>query len=322
MPQPPHFGKPSLSPPPAVWQGAFTVDVEDYYQVDAFSDRVHRDQWHTFESRVLNSTRRLLDLMAAANVRGTFFVLGHIAQLHPELVQEICDAGHELGCHGYWHRSVHRMTPAEFREDMQEATKLLEDLSGRRVVAFRAPNFSIREQTWWALEILAELGYTIDSSIFPVRHDRYGMPSAPREPHLLNLPAGPIWEFPPTVYRWMRMNIPVSGGGYFRLFPYAFSRHCLQRVSRNDGLPLMFYIHPWELDPEQPRLPASWKSRFRHYQNLRWTAPRLQRLFADLRFGTLSDVLNEWQVRHAGQETPLEPGVSEVSINSPEVALG
>lgn len=270
---------------------AFTVDVEDYFHVTAFARTVSPAAWGDFESRVVNNTRRMLRLLETHDVRGTFFILGWVAERHPGLVREIQKAGHEIGCHSYWHRLVFDQTPDEFREDLLQATKILEEITSERVSAYRAPSFSITERSVWALDVLAEEGYTHDSSIFPVRHDCYGMPGAERFPHALPRPAGTLVEFPPSVHRWGRWNVPVAGGGYFRLYPARFSLRCLQSINRSHGQPCMFYIHPWEIDPHQPRLPGSLKSRFRHYQNLHTTERKLEVLLKNFRFGTMSAAL-------------------------------
>jgi polysaccharide deacetylase family protein (PEP-CTERM system associated) len=270
---------------------AFTVDVEDYYQVDAFSDRVSRKDWPTFSSRVVENTRIILRMLGELGVKGTFYVLGYVAQQHPELVQEIHRDGHEVGCHGYGHQSLYRMTPDEFRADLLQATDILSDIVGERMTTYRAPNFSVRKDTLWALDILYDAGYLIDSSIFPVVHDRYGIPNAERAPHRRTLKHGSIWEFPPSVYRSRLGNVPIAGGGYFRLLPFMATRWFMRQTAERDGLPLMFYIHPWEVDPDQPRIPCSWKSRFRHYQNLRTTTRKLERLIRSFSFGTVSEAL-------------------------------
>jgi polysaccharide deacetylase family protein (PEP-CTERM system associated) len=270
---------------------AFTVDVEDYYQVEAFAADVPRQQWSEFESRVVPNTRRILQLLEERGIRGTFYILGYVARQHPELVPEIQRAGHEIGCHGYGHQSLYHLTPDEFRDDLLLATEVLSDQAGERIRTYRAPNFSIRRDTLWGLEILADAGYIIDSSIFPVIHDRYGIPGAERAPHLCSTAAGRIWEFPPTVYRSPLGNVPVAGGGYFRLLPYAATEWCLRQTAERDRLPLMFYIHPWELDADQPRIKSSWKSRFRHYQNLGSTEQKLRRLLERFSFGTVTESL-------------------------------
>lgn len=301
----------------AVPRHAFTVDVEDYYQVEAFSAHVPRSAWPDYESRVVPNTRRILRLLGESGVRGTFYVLGCVARQHPELVREIQRDGHEIGCHGYSHQSLYRMTPDEFREDLLLATEVLSDLVGERMTTFRAPNFSIRRDTLWGLEILADAGYVIDSSIFPVRHDRYGIPNSPREPHRRPAGRGSIWEFPPSVYRSNVGNLPIAGGGYFRLLPYAATEWCMRQTANRDGLPIMFYIHPWEVDPDQPRIKCSWKSRFRHYQNLRTTEWKLRRLVEAFRFGTVTEALRAAAVGFEGEEVLSVPPNSARSGHPP-----
>jgi polysaccharide deacetylase family protein (PEP-CTERM system associated) len=293
--------------PPGLPRHAFTVDVEDYYQVDVFSGSIPHSEWPTYESRVVENTRCILRLLGDRGIRGTFYVLGYVAQQHPELVREIQRDGHEIGCHGYWHRSLHRMTPDEFRKDLLLATDVLSDIAGERMTTYRAPNFSIRNDTLWGLDILADAGYLIDSSIFPVVHDRYGIPDADRAPHRRPVGQGHIWEFPPSVFRSPVGNVPIAGGGYFRLLPYSVSEWFLRQTAERDGLPLMFYIHPWEVDPEQPRISCSWKSRFRHYQNLRSTERKLQRLLGTFSFGTVTEALRAADVGFGDDEPAVVP---------------
>jgi len=272
-------------------QNAFTVDVEDYFQVTAFERHIRRDDWSTFESRVARGTYRLLDLLARHNTRATFYVLGWVAERFPELVREIQSAGHELGSHSYWHRLVYHLSPDEFREDLVLSLRILEGITGQAVANYRAPSFSITRRSLWALDILAEHGITCDSSVFPIHHDRYGVPGAQRHIHRLDTPAGPLWEFPPSVSRVSGVNLPVSGGGYFRLYPLSLTIRCLERIN-HAGRPFMFYVHPWEVDPGQPRLPAGTRlSRLRHRVNLASTEAKLDRLLARFRFGRVSDVI-------------------------------
>jgi polysaccharide deacetylase family protein (PEP-CTERM system associated) len=271
---------------------AFTVDVEDYYQVSAFERHVHRDHWDRWESRVEANTHRILHLLERHGVKATFFVLGWVADRHPRLVREIRACGHEVGSHGYWHRLVYELSPAEFREDLRRSRRALEDAIGARVTAHRAASFSITSRSLWALEILVEEGFTVDSSIFPIHHDRYGIPRAEPRLHRLPTPAGDLWEFPPSVTRMARMNLPVSGGGYFRLFPLFWTHYCLGQINRRERQPFVFYVHPWEIDPQQPRVPArSRLSRFRHYVGLSKNEGKLDRLLARFHFGRLSDVV-------------------------------
>lgn len=271
---------------------AFTVDVEDYYHVSAFERHVRREDWGDYESRVADSTRRVLELLARHHTRATFFVLGWVARRCPDLVREIHAAGHELGSHSYWHRLVYELKPDEFRQDLRDSRAALEDAAGVAVKAYRAPSFSITKQSLWALEVLAEEGMQVDSSVFPIYHDRYGIPDARTDLHRVTTPAGTLWEFPPSVVRVGGMNLPVSGGGYFRLYPLAFSLRALARINRRQRRAFMFYVHPWELDPEQPRLSAGSRlSRVRHRVNLHSTEQKLDRLLARFRFGTLSEVI-------------------------------
>lgn len=276
----------------------FTVDVEDYFQVSAFENCISRDDWDRFPRRVVTNTERLLDILEQNKVKATFFVLGWVAERCPQLVRQISRAGHEIGSHGYWHRLVYSQTPAEFRADVHRSIEVLEDILGLAVTAYRAPSFSVTAESRWATEILVEEGILIDSSVMPVHHDLYGMPGARTGLHRLETAAGSLWEFPPSVDRLLGLvSLPVGGGGYFRLYPFWFTRWRLRRLEAR-GEPLMFYIHPWEIDPDQPRLRASLKSRFRHYQNLRSTARKLDRLLRTFRFGPVCDVLADHSIHH------------------------
>ncbi len=269
---------------------AFTVDVEDYYQVSAFERSISRDCWEQFPSRVVTNTQLILRLLAQHQVHGTFFILGWVAEKHPELVREIHQAGHEVASHSYWHRLVYELTPEQFRDDLRRSRDVLQQITAQPVTAYRAPSFSITQRSLWALDILAEEGFTVDSSIFPIYHDRYGIPGAEPRIHDLATASGPLREFPPSIVKVGAWNLPVSGGGYFRLYPWPFSRRLLQRVNRQQ--PFMFYVHPWEVDPHQPRLAVGGRlSRFRHYVNLTATARKLDRLLRTFRFGRMCDVL-------------------------------
>lgn len=270
----------------------FTVDVEDYFQVSAFEKHVRRDQWGQWESRVVSNTHRILQLLDRHHVRATFFVLGWVAQRHPRLVREIHACGHEIGSHGYWHRLVYQQTPEEFRTDLRRSRDALQETLGRPVTAYRAASFSITRQSLWALEILVEEGFLADSSVFPIRHDRYGIPDAEPGPHRLETPAGSLWEFPPSVARFAGMNLPVGGGGYFRLSPLPWTLFCLRRINRVRRQPFVFYVHPWELDPEQPRIrAASRTSRFRHCVGLSRNEAKLDGLLRSFPFGRLCDAV-------------------------------
>jgi polysaccharide deacetylase family protein (PEP-CTERM system associated) len=282
----------------------FSVDVEDYFHVQAFADRIRRRDWDEFESRVVDNTRKVLYLLDRHQTRGMFFVLGWVTDRHPELVREIQREGHEIGCHSFWHRLVYEQTPEEFRDDLRLATDVLQQVTGEPVIAYRAPSFSITERSLWALDVLIDEGYRIDSSIYPVRHDTYGMPNLNPAPHVITRPTGRIIEFPPAVRRKWWFNIPVAGGGYFRLLPWRLSLHWLKNVNRKEDRPVMFYIHPWELDPAQPRLPASRKSRFRHYQNLHTTEPKLERLLETMEFQPLNGLLRRFDIPGPAKSRP------------------
>jgi polysaccharide deacetylase family protein (PEP-CTERM system associated) len=271
---------------------ALSVDVEDYFQVSAFERVVSRDTWTTFDSRVAANTHRLLDLFDETGVKATFFTLGWIASHHPGLVREIAARGHEIASHGYNHQLVYMLTPLQFREDVRAAKAALEDASGQQVIGFRAPSFSIVSASLWAFDILIEEGYQYDTSIFPIHHDRYGIPDAPRHMHTIARQAGTLLEMPASTVRIGSVNLPIAGGGYFRLFPYQFTRWGIRRVNTVDRAPVMFYMHPWEIDPEQPRIAAGAATRWRHYGGLHRTAMRLRRLVGDFRFDTVASVLN------------------------------
>lgn len=270
---------------------AFTVDVEDYFQVSAFEHRVSRKHWASYESRVEANTDKLLTLLDRHGVRGTFFILGWVADRHPALVKRIQASGHELASHGYWHHLVYRQTAEEFANDLRQSLDAIANASGVAVTAYRAPSFSIIERSLWALEVLVEHGFTIDSSIFPIAgHDRYGMPNAQKEIHQLDTAAGSILEFPPSAWNMGRLNVPI-GGGYFRILPLRLTSQAIAMV-RRAGRPAMFYIHPWEVDPEQPRIPRpGWKSRARHYVGLDKCQLRLASLLQKHRFSTMSDCI-------------------------------
>jgi polysaccharide deacetylase family protein (PEP-CTERM system associated) len=272
---------------------AFSVDVEDYFQVGAFERAIPRESWGNFAPRVEASTRRLLDLCGAYGVRGTFFVLGWVAERWPGLVRDIAAAGHELGTHGQDHRRVTTLSPAEFRTDVRRSKRTIEDVAGREVIGYRAPNYSIVRATLWAVDILMEEGFRYDSSIFPIHHDHYGIPDFPRFPRPIRGQNGAaLHEFPISTVRVAGMNLPFVGGGYLRHFPFSFVRWGMRRVNGVERRPAIVYIHPWELDPDQPRQPVPFLTRLRHYRNLEKTEERLARLFAEFRFVTVREVLN------------------------------
>ncbi len=288
---------------------ALTVDVEDYFQVAALAEAVDRDDWHSMEYRVEANVNRLLELLDGEQCKATFFTLGWVADKSPELVKAIQKAGHEVASHGYSHQLIYNQAPDVFREETRRSKQLLEDITGEPITGYRAASYSITNQSRWALDILAEEGFTWDSSIFPVHHDRYGMPGTPRWPHRLTTDNGhELAEFPLSTLKFPGYTLPIAGGGYFRLFPYWFSRWGLGSINRQ-GQPFVFYLHPWEIDPGQPRLDVKWFSRFRHYNNLDVCEQRLTRLLRHFRFTTMSDVLKSQGIletstpEKAGQRT-------------------
>jgi polysaccharide deacetylase family protein (PEP-CTERM system associated) len=270
-------------------RNALSVDVEEHFQVAAFERNIQREDWSRHASRVDANTRRALDLFAARNCKATFFVLGWVAERNPGLVRDIVAQGHELASHGYDHRRLHTMTPAEVREDVVKTKRILEDISATEVIGYRAPSYSIGRNNLWALDILQEAGHRYSSSIYPIKHDLYGMPEAPRFPFRLRPDS--ILEIPVTTVQIGNRKLPCGGGGYFRLLPYGMFRWALRRVNDSDGQPGLFYFHPWELDPGQPRVQgSSLRSRFRHYLNLDAMAGRLDRLLSDFSWGRMDVV--------------------------------
>jgi polysaccharide deacetylase family protein (PEP-CTERM system associated) len=268
---------------------AMTIDVEEYFQVSAFEGRVSRESWLDQSSRVGHSMDRIFDALDQNGVKATFFTLGWVAERNPALIRRIVDEGHELASHGFFHGRVTEMTPRGFLEDVGRTKKTLEDISGVRVIGYRAPSFSIDESNWWAYGVLAEAGYRYSSSIYPITHDHYGVPSAPRFP--FRLPREGMVEIPLTTARFAGRNWPAAGGGYFRLFPSTYSWWALRRVNTKEAMPAAFYFHPWELDPDQPRfsgLPL--KTRLRHYLNLSRFEGRLRSLLGGFRWGRMDHV--------------------------------
>jgi polysaccharide deacetylase family protein (PEP-CTERM system associated) len=268
----------------------FTVDVEEHFQVSAFDGVISRAQWAELPSRIDSRIDLLLDLLARNGASGTFFTLGWVAERHPDMVRRIARAGHEVASHGWWHRRVNTLTPAEFREDVRVSKELLEDLTGQPVFGFRAPNFSILPGSEWAFDVLIEEGYRYDSSLFPIRRPGYGYPSAPPIPHVIRRAAGSLCELPLTTMPVGSVRIPAAGGAYLRHFPYRVIRRAFQEHDQA-GIPGTFYIHPWELDPDQPRVPVGWHVRMRHYAGLRRTLPRLEMLLAEFRFTSVARCL-------------------------------
>jgi polysaccharide deacetylase family protein (PEP-CTERM system associated) len=276
---------------------AMTIDVEDYFQVSAFDDVLPRGEWEGMESRVVRNTERLLAIFAEHRVRATFFVLGWVAERHPGLVREIAAGGHEIASHGYGHRLVYDQAPEAFREDLRRSKDILESSSGAAVTGYRAPSFSITLRSLWALDVLVEEGFEYDASIFPIHHDRYGIPGSPRHAYRIDRAAGSLVEAPGSTTTVGSLNLPVAGGGYFRILPYAWTRWGIARVNRRDGQPAIFYLHPWEIDPAQPRLEPGALRAVRHYRNLSRTEGRLRRLLADFRFDTMRTLVDGWAGR-------------------------
>jgi len=274
------------------FRNVLTVDVEEYFHPNAMDGVVDPSCWDGLPKRVEHNTHRVLDLLSEHDVHATFFVLGWVAERLPHLVTEIARRGHEVACHGYAHRLVYRLGPARFRDDVARSKRILEDCLGSRITGFRAASCSIVETTLWALDILIEEGFEFDSSIFPVRHDIYGIPGFHRFAVRLRRGAGEIVEIPLSTVRLFGRNWPVAGGGYFRLLPYWITRMSLQRLNRRDRAPAIVYLHPWELDVDQPRLPAGAVSRFRQYTNLGRTESRLRRLLDDFTFAPIRDVID------------------------------
>ncbi len=272
---------------PAV-TNALTIDVEDYFQVSAFAPYIRREEWETRECRVERNVNCILDMLAARGTKGTFFTLGWIAQRYPQIVRRIVAEGHELASHGYGHERASDLSEAAFVQDITRAKQLLEDLSGVAVQGYRAPSFSIGTGNLWALDCLARAGHSYSSSIYPIKHDHYGMPDSPRFAYRLS---NGLLEIPVTTLRVMNRNLPSSGGGYFRLLPYALSRWMLQRINQQDREAAIFYFHPWEIDVDQPRVSGiNAKTRFRHYVNIGRMETRLQALLADFRWGRMDQI--------------------------------
>jgi polysaccharide deacetylase family protein (PEP-CTERM system associated) len=271
---------------------ALTIDVEDYYQVSAFESVIKFDDWPQFESRVEQNTHRFLDILAVHQTKATFFILAWIAERQPQLVREIVARGHELGSHGYAHRRIYTQSPAQFQHETRMSKRILEDITGQRILGYRAASYSITSESLWALDVLQDEGFMYDSSIFPIRHDLYGIPDYHRFCHVHTTPRGQnLVEFPISTLRVGRTNFPIGGGGYFRLFPYFVTRWGIKHLNHTEAQPAVVYLHPWEIDPSQPRIRASRLSRFRHYCNLEKTALRLTRLLQDFQFAPLADVL-------------------------------
>jgi len=273
---------------------SLTIDVEDYYQVSAFESVVRFEDWDRLESRVERNTCRILDLLDEYQTKATFFVLGWVAERQPKLVRTIYERGHEVASHGYSHRRIYTQIPEQFREETRKSKRILEDIIGQKIVGYRAASYSITQKSLWAVDILSEEGFLYDSSIFPIYHDQYGMPEYHRYCHILNAEGKKrLVEFPPSTIRLAQINVPFGGGGYLRFFPYSFTRWGIRQLNFKESQPAVVYIHPWEVDPGQPRIAAGGLSRFRHYLNLNKTEARLIRLLQDFRFGPMLKVIRE-----------------------------
>jgi polysaccharide deacetylase family protein (PEP-CTERM system associated) len=267
-----------------------SIDVEDYFHVSVFDGLIPRRHWDDLQSRVCANTDRLLGIFADADVTATFFVLGWVAERFPSLIRRIADGGHEVASHGYAHRLVYDQTPSAFRDDVRRAKALLEDATGAEVAGYRAPSYSITPRSLWALDVLIEEGYRYDTSIFPIVHDRYGIPVSARHPYEIRRRAGTLIEVPASTVRVGRYNLPIAGGGYFRILPYRWTHWGISRLNEQ-GEPAVFYLHPWEIDPGQPRMSAGLLGRFRHYRNLAETERRLRSLLHDFRFAPVQRLL-------------------------------
>jgi polysaccharide deacetylase family protein (PEP-CTERM system associated) len=267
---------------------AMSVDVEDYFQTEAMSPVAPREAWEAFPSHVEANTNTLLELFAQYDVKATFFFLGWVAERYPQLVRKTWEQGHEIGCHSYWHRPVFTMTSKEFWEDTYRARNVIEDAVGVTVNGYRAPNFSINDSVPWAFPILEELGFQYDSSVFPIHHGFYGNPQAPRFPYMV----GPnLLELPLATWRPFNQNLPVGGGAYLRILPFGLMNNGIRAINEKESVPAVLYLHPWEIDPSQPRLRASWKSRLRQYTGLDSMKGRLERLLQQFSFGTIYDAI-------------------------------
>jgi polysaccharide deacetylase family protein (PEP-CTERM system associated) len=274
----------------AVPRFILSVDVEDYFQVEAFSAQVSRADWDRWPSRVVANTRKALALCDECGVKGTFFMLGWVADKFPSLAREVAASGHELACHSFWHRLVYSMTPQAFREDLRQARTAIEQAAGVKVTGYRAPSWSITPKCLWAFDILVEEGFLYDSSVFPIRHDIYGMPGAQRRPHTIQTPSGGLREYPPSTVELWGNRLPTAGGGYLRLFPFRYTEWSIRRLEQEATPMVVVYFHPWELDPEQPRIASRFKSRMRHYTNLHRMEPRLRRLMQRHRFEAFREI--------------------------------
>jgi len=272
-------------------KNALSFDLEDYYHVSAFAEQISAEEWQNFASRVERNTNAVLELLADSGQRATFFTLGWVAEKYPQLIRQIADASHEIACHSHRHRLIYQMTPQEFLEDTYRAKNVLEQAGGQLVRGYRAPSFSLTENSLWAFNVLAELGFTYDSSIFPVRHPNYGMPAAPRTPFRVDTPFGPIVEFPMPTLELAGRRSPIGGGAYLRLLPYWYTRWAMRYLNRSEQRPVCVHLHPWELDPEQPKMQGRLTARIRHYIGLRGVQKKLRRMLRDFEFAPMGELI-------------------------------
>ena len=269
-----------------------TIDVEDYFQVENFKKVVKFSDWERHESRVAQNTEKMLEILTGTDAKATFFVLGWVGERYPRLVEKIHQAGHEVACHGYAHQLIYTQSKEEFRADLKKSKIILEDIIKEPVLGYRAPTYSITKESIWALDILMEEGFKYDSSVFPARRAKGGLPEAECYPHRVYNHQDYIWEFPISIVRILKHNFPFSGGGYFRLLPYGLVKSSIQSVNR-EGYPAIIYIHPWELDPKQPKVKADYISRFKHYVNIDKTEQKLTRVLDDFSFRPIRYFLNK-----------------------------
>lgn len=280
-------------------RNVLTIDVEDYYHVSAFESIVRYDAWEQYESRVEKNTYHILDVLDLYQTKATFFVLGWVAERHPQLIRTIDLRGHEVASHGYSHKRIYTQTPDQFRQETRRAKCIVEDIIGHPIIGYRAASYSITKNSLWALDILVEEEFLYDSSIFPIRHDLYGIPDAKRFSHVVKTKSGEIREYPLSTLRVLKANIPVCGGGYLRIYPYALTKRAVKTLNHKENQPVIIYAHPWEFDPAQPRLNGKWLSRLRHYTNLHKTDHILKSLLDTFQFGAMSDLYNLEQADYA-----------------------
>jgi polysaccharide deacetylase family protein (PEP-CTERM system associated) len=327
--------RPGATPtPPPGWQNAtqsdpptahvLTVDVEDYFQVEAFAGYVHRESWDQWPCRVVENTERLLDLFERREAKGTFFFLGWVAARFPKLVRQVQARGHELACHSYWHRAIYSLAPERFRRDTRLAKHVIEDAAGTKVIGYRAPRWSITKECVWALDILAEEGFLYDSSIYPVHHDLDGLPEAGRFPYIQECDGLKLREYAASTLRFLGTNFPVAVSGYLRILPAVYTEIAFRVFEKKYGKRVIVQLHPWELDPDQPRIPAKWRSRLRHYTNLGSMSDKVSALLQGHRFERFCDVLAAEETEPGGRARDLSdqepPTLSPLSAKPKGVA--